>query len=48
MERMSLESRQVWRGGHRAAAGAEIIGSLTEVQVQVLNATRELTIEERV
>lgn len=35
-------------GGHRAAAGAEIVGSLSEVQVQVLNATRELTIEERV
>lgn len=28
-------------GGHRAAAGAEIVGSLSDVQLQVLKATRE-------
>jgi len=35
-------------GGHRAASGAEVMGMLSEVQLQVLNATRELFIQERV
>ncbi len=35
-------------GGHRAAAGAEIAGILPDVQLQVLNATRELFIQEKV
>jgi bifunctional oligoribonuclease and PAP phosphatase NrnA len=35
-------------GGHRAAAGAEITGILPDVQLQVLNATREIFIQEKV
>jgi len=35
-------------GGHRAAAGAEVTGSLPDVQLQVLNATREIFIQEKV
>jgi phosphoesterase RecJ-like protein len=35
-------------GGHRAAAGAEVSGSLSEVQSQVLSATRELFTQERI
>ena len=35
-------------GGHRAAAGAEIAGILPEVQLQVLNATREIFLQEKV
>lgn len=31
-------------GGHRAAAGAEIVGSLSAVQVRVLNETRKLIV----
>jgi phosphoesterase RecJ-like protein len=33
-------------GGHRAAAGAEIEGTLEEVQKRVLNATRLLFTEQ--
>lgn len=33
-------------GGHRAAAGAEIQGTLSEVQQKVLQATRELILQE--
>ena len=35
-------------GGHRAAAGAEVTGLLPDVQLQVLNATREIFIQEKV
>jgi phosphoesterase RecJ-like protein len=35
-------------GGHRAAAGAEIAGFLPEVQLLVLNATREILLQEKV
>jgi bifunctional oligoribonuclease and PAP phosphatase NrnA len=35
-------------GGHRAAAGAEITGFLPDVQLQVLNATREIFLQEKV
>jgi bifunctional oligoribonuclease and PAP phosphatase NrnA len=35
-------------GGHRAAAGAEVTGLLPDVQLQVLNATREIFFQEKV
>jgi bifunctional oligoribonuclease and PAP phosphatase NrnA len=35
-------------GGHRAAAGAEVTGLLPDVQLQVLNATREIFLQEKV
>jgi len=41
---VSRVAEQFGGGGHRAAAGAEIVGSLSDVQVRVLNATRELIV----
>jgi phosphoesterase RecJ-like protein len=35
-------------GGHRAAAGAEITGFLPDVQLQVLDATRDIFLQEKV
>jgi phosphoesterase RecJ-like protein len=44
---VSLVALRFGGGGHRAAAGAEVTGLLPDVQLQVLNATREIFIQEK-